>query len=151
MAFWGFCEVVILAIIAAVARHELKVIKRQNELIRIVQWKNSLNEINKMMLDDPDKYIPIFYPKSSEDEEEKCKAKEMTGAYTSLNTMEIVYHMRKDEEDPRILDELLSDYIKPSNEAIKNLWGEKDKASRHAFTREFREKVTEILESTRSD
>lgn len=76
---------------------------------------------------------------------------DITGAYTSLNTMEIVYYMRKDEEDPGTLDKLLSNYIKSSNEAIKNLWDEEDQASRHAFTKEFREKVTEILESTRSD
>ena len=140
-------EILILLLIAIVGGKQLKSIERQNELIRIVQWKNSLNEINKMMIDDPKKYIPLFYPESDEGE-----AVEITGAYTSLNTMEIVYHMRKDEEDPRILDELLRNYIKPSNKAILNLWG-KDEAYRHAFTKEFREKVDEILkpESCRSD
>lgn len=132
-------EILILLLIAVVGGKQLKSIKRQNELIRIVQWKNSLNEINKMMLGNPKKYIPLFYPESDEGE-----AVEITGAYTSLNTMEIVYHMRKDEEDPRILDELLRTYITPSNKAILNLWG-KGEAYRHAFTKEFREKVSEIL------
>ena len=141
------CEIVVLVVIAVGGWRQLKAIKKQNELIRIVQWKNSLNEINKMMLDNPEKYIPIFYPGSSENE-----IVEITGAYTNLNTMEIVYHMRKDEEDPRILDKLLRSYINPDNKVVKNLWG-KDEAYKHAFTNEFREKVDEILgsESRRSD
>ena len=49
------CEIVLLISIAVVGWIELRNIKKQNELIRIVQWKNSLNEINKMMLDDPNK------------------------------------------------------------------------------------------------
>lgn len=137
------CEIMVLIFIAIGGWTELQAIKKQNELLRIVEWKNSLNEINKMMLDDPKKYTPIFYP-GAKDEAEQVEAEQLTAAYTSLNTMEIVYHMRKDEEDPGILDELLRNYITPDNEAILHLW-RKDEAYRHAFTQEFREKVSEIL------
>lgn len=139
-------EILILLLIAVVGGKQLKSIKRQNELIRIVQWKNSLNEINKMMLGDPKKYIPLFYPESNEYE-----AIKITGAYTNLNTMEIVYYMRKDEEDPDILDKLLRSYINPDNEGVKILWKKENEALRHAFTNEFQERVNEILEPSRSD
>ena len=134
------CEIAVLILIAVVGWIELRNIKKQNELIRIVQWKNSLNEINKMMLDDPDKYISLFY--SGPD---VGAAVEITKAYTSLNTMEIVYYMRKDEEDPHILYQLLKNYIK-SNKAIKKLWDQGEEYQ-HAFTKEFRKKVDEILGS----
>ena len=110
--------------------------QEQNRLSRIVEWKSSIQETNKLILEDPDKFVPIFYPgKSPED------VLRITGAFTNLNTFEIIFHMRKDQ-DPKQFKELLKTYIL-HNEPIKELWGEKE--YRDAFTSEFQDAVNDIL------
>ena len=137
---FAIIEIAVLLLIGIGGWMQLKTIRKQNELSRIVSWKSSLQEVNKLIFAHPDRFIPIFYPHMTEEELLK-----ITGAYTSLNAMETIYHMRKDEKDEEQMKRLrayLEAYLS-DNQAIIDMWSIEE--YHDAFTREFQDEVNQIL------
>lgn len=121
-----------------------RTIQEQNDLSRIVEWKSSIQEVNNLILKYPATFRPVLYPPIESDEE----VRETTAAYASLNALETIYHMRmraaesNDERDE--IENFLRAYISESG-PIKKLW--KKKAFHHAFTTEFQEAISKIVNS----
>ena len=137
---FAIIEIAVLLLIGIGGWMQLKTIRKQNELSRIVSWKSSLQEVNKLIFAHPDRFIPIFYPHMTEEELLKT-----TGAYTSLNAMETIYHMRKDEKDEEQMKRLrayLEAYLS-DNQAIIDMWSIEE--YHDAFTPEFQDEVNQIL------
>ncbi len=139
LVFVGILDLIVFLFVATVGLAQLIAMRGQNELSRIIFWKSSIQEINKLILENPDKFVPIFYPGKRPEE-----VLRITGAYTSLNTFETIFHMRK-SQDPKQVKELLRTYIF-NNDPIKELW--KQKEYRDAFTTEFQDAINDILPKT---
>ena len=135
-----YLNFLVLLFIAVGGWRQFKTVHKQSELDRIVSWKSSLQEVNKLIFAHPDKFTSIFYPDMSEEDLLK-----ITGAYTSLNAMETIYHMRKDKNDPEKMKRIrayLKSYLS-NNPAIKDMWAIKE--YHDAFTQEFQDEVNQIL------
>ncbi len=93
---------------AEIANRQAEIASEQAGLNRIVATKASIQEVNKLIFQYPDFFIPLLYPQLVGDDEEKReegieKGKQLTSAYTSLNALETLYHMRtagREGEDP---------------------------------------------------
>ena len=67
-----------------------------------------------------------------------------TAAYASLNALETIYHMRKGDDESKLVE--LRGFLKAyvyGSDPIKQLW--KNPAFHSAFTTEFQKEVNEII------
>ena len=116
-------------------------IQEQNDISRIVEWKNSLQNVNNSILEHPDPFLEVLYPPPQSVEEMKLSI----AAYAILNALETVYYMRKniDEEKLEDIRAFLKTYISKKNGPIEKLW--KEPTYRSAFTSEFQTEISDIL------
>ncbi|MCY4389021.1 MAG: hypothetical protein OXC18_18165 [Desulfurellaceae bacterium] len=135
---------------AEAANKQAELTAKQDALNRIVATKASIQEVNKLIFQYPDFFIPLLYPQLVKEHGEKKgieQGKQLTSAYTSLNALETLYHMRtagREKEDP-VLDEVrgfIRAYIRADN-TIAELW--RQKPYRAAFHENFQTEVTDAL------
>lgn len=138
----GILNFLVFLGVAAGGWRQLATIIEQHELDRIVAWKGSLQDVNKLIFDKPEFFVPVLYPPDRERED----VLKTTAAYTSLNALEIIYHMRRAEKDENVdtdIKKFIETYVSKSKE-IKQLWGRP--AYRNAFTQDFQKVMNEIVE-----
>lgn len=128
-------------------REQNETIRNQSELDRIFAWKNSIQDINRLIIEKPKIFIPLLYPQlytdGMDEKEAEEKGMKITGAYASLHTLEAIYHMRKgDGQDRDQLRHFLGAYVRASDE-IKEMWGIKE--YRSAFTQDFQDEMNTAL------
>lgn len=141
-AMAGVLNFLVFLSVAAGGWWQLATIIEQHELDRIVAWKGSLQDVNKLIFDKPEFFVPVLYPPDRERED----VLKTTAAYTSLNALEIIYHMRRAEKGEHVdadIKQFIETYVSKSEE-IKKLWGRS--AYRNAFTQDFQKVMNDIVE-----
>ena len=133
-------NVLVLIVIAYGGWKQLKDIREQNELSRIVSWKSSIQDVNSLIFKYPKYFHPVLYPPDQEEED----VMQTTAAYASLNALETIYHMRKGEGKGKVdeIKRFLRAYVYESD-PIKELW--KNPAFPSAFTAEFQKEIDDIV------
>lgn len=116
---------------------QLRETAKQNYLDRIISWKNSVQNINTLIINNAALFGEVLYPGRNQKEIER-----LTAAYASLHALEVIYYMRKEDEYPPYrLREFLVSYV--ASDAFAELW--KFAQYRVAFTQEFQEEINKIL------
>lgn len=138
----GVLNFLVFLVVAVGGWWQVANIIKQHELDRIIAWKSSLQDVNKLIFDKPEYFVPVLYPRNN-DRDDVLKT---TAAYTSLNALEIIYHMRRTEKGENVdadIKKFIQTYISKS-EAIKQLWGKP--AYRNAFTQDFQKMMEDIVD-----
>lgn len=109
-----------LILVAIFGGLQLKKLQEQNKLSRLIARKSSVQEVNKLIFQESDIFIPLLYGpvdkdvvkdtiKEGREATEKDKAKRygmnLTAAYASLHALDTIYQMREgdnpDDEEER--------------------------------------------------
>ena len=144
VAFGGWMQLKTIQEQNETIQEQNETIQEQNDISRIVEWKNSLQNVNNSILEHPDSFLRVLYPPPQSVEE----MKRSIAAYSILNALETVYYMRKNIDGEKIEDirEFLKTYISHKNSPIEELW--KEEAYRSAFTSEFQTEISEIFKKS---
>ena len=142
-------EIITLVVLAVSARAiwvqlhqqaaQLKQQEQRHKADQIIAWKNSALGLNEFAMQYPGVFRKVLYPRAKDREE----VQKYTSAYSSLHALEVMYYMRKDEEQQSDrLDIFLREYV--SSKELRNAW--KVDAAQTAFTKEFQEKLNAVIE-----
>ena len=136
-----YAPLIQLVVLIATAIFVMRQMYQQGEQLRanqLIAWKRSLHDLNQMAIGAPDIFKQVLY-KNAKDKKE---VERLTAAYASLHALEAIYYMRKDEEfPPERLEAFLRQYV--SSDEMRSAW--KVEAAHAAFTREFQDKLDEII------
>lgn len=129
---------IIVSIFAPLIAVQLYFQARSNKRDQIIAWKNSAHGLNEMAMQYPGVFRKVLYPRAKDREE----VQKYTSAYSSLHALEVMYHMRKDEErQSDRLDIFLREYVE--SKELRDAW--KVDAAQTAFTKEFQDKLNEVI------
>ena len=119
----------------------LKQLRQQDErhyADRVIAWKNSALGLNQFAMRYPEVFKKVLYPMSKDADE----VMQVTAAYSSLHALEVMYYMRKDEEDqPDRIDVFLREYV--ASHELRKAWTVE--AAQTAFTKEFQERLNNVI------
>ncbi len=141
-AAFQLVTILVLSATGIVLYLQLDHLRAQGETQRIVAARNSLQEMNKLIMDNPAVFSKHLFPALGEE-----GSAEFITAAAALNAWEVVYHMQK-EHDPSGFEKLLSKLVKGSS--IETMWNS-DEDLRVAYHKDFQALMNKILGITPPD
>ena len=160
-ALGNTAEMVTLGVLTAtgvILYLQLSHIRDQGEMQRIVASRNSLQEMNKIILDNKETFLPLLYPdfykgvKPEQDADAKAEATTEAEAtadaaalvlvFSALNAWEVVYHIQK-EDNLDAFTKLLARFVKDRH--IGETWKNEEEI-REAYDSGFRKVMKDILD-----
>ncbi len=130
---------VVLVVSARAIWWQLRQQEQRHHTDQKIAWKNSALELNKLAMAYPDIFRKVLYPRTKNTEE----VQKYTSAYSSLHALEVMYYMRKDEEQGTDrLDTFLREYV--DSQELRAAW--RVEAAHTAFTKEFQEQLNAIID-----
>lgn len=133
-----YLQLIVLIVSACAIGWQLYQQSKTNKIDQLIAWKSAIQGLNQLAMEYPVIFHTVLYPKA----EGPYQVKQLTAAYSSLHALEVMYYMRKDEETPpERLDIFLREYV--AGCTLREAW--KVDAAHTAFTKDFREKLNEII------
>ena len=130
-------QTLVFIVTAAGIFWQLNQAARRRKMDRLVAWKTSIQGISETIVQHSTLFVPLFVSRGDPGRRERLVA-----TYACLHALETIYYMRKEEEvPPTELTRFLQAFT--SGPSFRKLWGKA--ALRPAFTKEFQDKLTEIL------
>ena len=137
--FMQFLSTLALIATAVLIYFQLRRLEEQNELQRVVTSKSSIQDVNELILDYPETFLPLLYPgeyKETMTQKDIEKLKKPTAAFAILHSLEGLYYMEKSNKtNPDAFKKILEYYLRGS--VVHELWG--NKTYHAAFTKDFQD------------